>query len=68
MKPHVKAQPYYDVAFSRQLHLLRHFSLSLHQTLCVYYLNILQHSDLYMYSLPQYSVTHFTYEIITYRR
>jgi hypothetical protein len=66
MKPPVKAQPYYEVAFSRHLELLRHFRLSLHQTLRVYYLNILQHSDLYMYSLPQHSVTHFTYKMLTY--
>jgi hypothetical protein len=66
MKPRLKAQPYYKVAFSRHLHLLRYFSLSLRQTLPVYCLTILQHSDLCMYSLLQHSVTHFTYKILTY--
>jgi hypothetical protein len=50
-KPRLTVQPYYRVAVGRHLHLLRYFSLSVRQKLHVYYLNLLQHTDLYMYSL-----------------
>ena len=50
-KPHLKAQPYYGVTVGRHLHLLRDFSLSVRQKLHGYYLNHLQHADLYTYSL-----------------
>ena len=50
-KPRLKVQPYYGVTVGRHLQLLRNFSLSVRQNLHVCYFNLLQHSDLYMYSL-----------------
>jgi len=48
-KPCLKFQPFYVVAVGRQLHLPRYFSLSVRQKLYVCYLNLLQHSDIYIY-------------------
>ena len=45
-KPCLKFQPYYVVAVGRYLHLVRYFSSSVRQKLHVYYLNLLQHSDI----------------------
>jgi len=47
-KPCLKFQAYYVVAVGRHLHLLRYFNLSVRQKLYVCYLNLLQHSDIYI--------------------